>query len=57
MYSYHEGGSVYVTILGCDTVIFSEPTGITARIPVGKGILVSYGLLCFDDSTVMMTVT
>ncbi len=50
MHSYCKGGSVYVTILGCDTVVYSEPTGITARIPVG------YGLLCFDDSTVMMTV-
>ena len=44
MYSYPKGGSVYVTILGCDTVIFLEPTGIIAR------ILVGYGLLCFDDS-------
>ena len=51
MFSYHKGDSVYVTILGCDTVIFLEPTGITAGIPVG------YGLLCFDDRTVMMTVT
>ena len=51
MFSYHKGDSVYVTILGCDKVIFSELTGLAAGIPVG------YGLLCFDDSTVMMTVT
>ena len=51
MFSYRKGDSVYVTILGCDKVIFLELTGITAGIPVG------YGLLCFDDSTVMMTVT
>ncbi len=50
MYSYRKGDSVYVTILGRDTVLFSEPTGITAAIQVG------YGLLCFDDITVMMTV-
>ncbi len=51
MYSYLKGDSVYLTISGCDTGIFLEPTGTTAGIPVG------YGLLCFDDSTVMMTVT
>ena len=44
MYSYHKGGSVYITILGCDTVIFSELTRITARIPVG------YRVLCLNDS-------
>ena len=44
MYSYHKGGSVYITILGCNKVIFPEPTRITARIPV------SYGLLCLEDS-------
>ncbi len=44
MYSYLKGDSVYVTILGCDTVIFLELTGIAFGIPVG------YGLLCFDDS-------
>ena len=57
MFSYHKGDSVYVTILGCDKVIFLELTRITAGIPVRYRILFGYGLLCFDDSTVMMTVT
>ncbi len=56
MFSYRKGDSVYVTILGCDKVIFLELTGITAGIPVRYGIPFGYGLLCFDDSTVMMTV-
>ena len=51
MFFYRKGDSVYVTILGSDKVIFLELTGITAGIPVG------YGLLCFDGSTVMTTVT
>jgi len=57
MFSYRKGDSVYVTILGCDKVIFLELTRITAGIPVGYGIPFSYRLLCLDDSTVMMTVT
>ena len=57
MFSYRKGDSVYVTILGCDKVIFSELTGITAGILVGYRIPFGNGLLCFDDSTIMMTVT